>query len=144
MTSETDQSRTVNTGGGAFVGGNVQAARDFIGRDQTITQSGVQGQDLASLFQVVYGRIDSYAAANPDTDADVLQASAKKIEQEAAKGEQADPGVVKRSLTTLSKLAPDIAEVVVNALTNPGAAVASGIRLVAKAFGAGPDESSGG
>ncbi len=64
----------------------------------------------------------------------MLKETAQKVEQEAAKGEKADPDIVKRGLNTLAKLAPDVLQVAVNALTNPGAAVASGVRLAARAF----------
>ena len=59
----------------------------------------------------------------------------QQIEDEAAKGAAADESKVRKWLHTLAGLAPDVLEVVVNALTNPGAAVASGVKLVADAFG---------
>jgi len=132
----------INTGGGAYVAGSATAGGDFIGRDQEIhgnylrtTRSGLQGQDLArltELFRDVYGQVDAHAAKDPDVDPELLKSTARQVEQEAAKGEDADPSKVKRALTTLAKLAPDVLEVAVNALTNPGAAVASAVRIVAE------------
>jgi hypothetical protein len=136
------QAGGISTGGGAYVGGSATAGGDFIGRDQTVygdqtrtIRSGLQGQDLAilrDLFRDVYGQIDAHAATDPDADPDLLKSTARQVEQEAAKGEDADPSRVKKALTTLAKLAPDVLEVAVNALTNPGAAVASAVRIVAE------------
>jgi hypothetical protein len=39
---------------------------------------------------------------------------------------------VKRALTTLARLAPDVLEVALNAITNPAAAVISAVRIVAE------------
>jgi hypothetical protein len=125
------QAGGITTGGGAYIGGNVTAGRDFVGRDRI---EGLGGDDFAKLFQTVYGRIDAHVKADPNTDAEALRDTAKKIEQEASKGEQADPDQVRRWLGTLQKLAPDVLEVAVNALTNPAAAIASGVKLVAHAF----------
>ena len=99
------------------------------------SQLGLQGAELANLselFRGVYGQVDAHAAAHPEAEPDLLKETAKKVEDEAAKGENADPGRIERALTTLAKLAPDVLEIAVNALTNPGAAVASGVRLVAE------------
>jgi zinc-ribbon domain len=136
------QAAGINTGGGAYIAGSATAGGDIIGRDQEIhgdykrtTQSGLQGQDLArftELFSDVYKQVDMRAAEDPDVDPDLLKSTARQVEQEAAKGENADPSKVKRALTALAKLAPDVLEVAVNAITNPGAAVASAVRIVAE------------
>jgi hypothetical protein len=136
----------VSTGGGAYVRGGVQVqGGTFVGRDQhveggytQINQPGLQGADLArlaELFQGAYRQVQAHAQQDPDTDADLLQGTVKQIEDEAAKGAAADPDKVRKWLHTLGGLAPDVLEVVVNALTNPGAAVASAVKLVAHAFG---------
>ncbi len=136
----------VSTGGGAYITGGTQAqGGTFVGRDQhveggyqQISQQGLQGADLArltDLFQAVYQQVQAHAAADPDADADLLQGTVQKIEDEAAKGPAADESKVRKWLHTLAGLAPDVLEVVVNALTNPGAAVASGVKLAADAFG---------
>ena len=89
--------------------------------------------ELSQLFEAVYGRIQAHAS-DPDVDVDMLKDTAGKIEREAAQGEQADTSKIRRWLATLARLAPDVLMVVVNALTNPGAAVASGVIAVADAF----------
>jgi len=132
----------MSTGGGAYIAGAVQTGGGaFIGRDSAIyggynVSEGVSGAELTKLFEAVYGRIAAHAA-DPDADVDMLRDTAGKIEQEAARGEQADSSKIRRWLATLGKVAPDVLEVVVNVLTNPGAAVASGVRLVADAFRSG-------
>jgi hypothetical protein len=107
---QTSPSR-VDTGGGAYYGGSVQAGGDIIGRDQVIhgsslrnSRQGLQGEEIAALaasFQAVYGQIDRRAARDPDADPDLVVDTAKKIEQEASKGEDADPERVRRWLGTL-------------------------------------------
>jgi hypothetical protein len=138
------QGEGVNTGGGAVVHGGVQVKDGtFVGRDQhvegnytQVRQDGLHGDDLATLaglFQAAYRQVQAHVQADPDADADLLQDKVKAIEDEAAKGATASPDKIRKWLHTLGRLAPDVLEVVVNALTNPGAAVASGVRLVAHA-----------
>jgi hypothetical protein len=135
----------INTGGGVYIAGGSQIeGGTFVAHDQHVahdfnqtSQHGLQGADLArltDLFQAVYQQVQVHTAADPDADADLLQGTVKKIEDEAAKGDAADEGSIRKWLHTLAGLAPDVLEVVVNALTNPGAAVASGVKLVAHAF----------
>jgi hypothetical protein len=124
----------------------VSAGGDVIGGNQRIeggytrtTQQGLQAGDIAKLFESVYSRIE----AQPSDRRPQLTDTAKKIEQEAAKGEEANPEQVRTWLGMLGELAPDVLEVAVNALINPGAAVASAVRAVAKGFkvmSAGADE----
>ncbi len=128
----------ISTGGGAYVGGSVQTGGDFVGRDQQIaggytrvTRQGLTGEELGVLFRDVYRQIDLHPR-DPEVDTEQLKQTAKQVEQEAAKGSEADPDKVKKWLHTLGKLAPDVLEVVVNALTNPAAGVASAVRLVAE------------
>jgi len=112
----------------------VHAGHDVIGGAQVVhgnRTEGVGATELTALFQSVYQKI---AVRPPDSTADPgeLTETARRVEQEAAKGEQADPDKVRRWLGTLKQLAPDVLELAVNALTNPGAAVATGVRLAAE------------
>jgi len=134
--------------GGATFGGPVTAGRDVIGGDQinygpVTNLQGLQGADLARFtesFRHVYTRADEYASAHPEADPDLLKDTAKKVEQEAVKGDKADAAQISRWLNTLSRLAPDVLEVAVNALTNPGAAVAAAVKLVARGFQRSPTD----
>jgi hypothetical protein len=113
----------VATGGGAYFG-------------SAQTQSG----NITARDTVVYGNYDQIQAASAGGFQDVyetldeLRATVEKIEEEAARGEQADPNKIRQWLDKLTSLAPDVTELVVNALTNPGAAVVSGVKLAADAF----------
>jgi hypothetical protein len=143
--------RQVDTGGGAYVGGSVSVeGGDFVGRDKrtvsitgdgnvvgdrssaTVTKTrGLDGQDLAALFDHVYQRIES-RPPDPDVDKEELVGTVKKIQEEAAKGEQANPKKVERWLKTLGLMADDIVEVTAACLLNPAAGVATVIRKVAE------------
>lgn len=117
----------VKTGGGDFIG------RDSVVHGDSYRTQGVPASELGRLFETVYARIDAHAS-DPDVDVDMLRDTAGKIEQEVARGEQADTSKIRRWLATLAKLAPDVLEVVVDALISPVAVVASGVRLVADVY----------
>ncbi len=130
-----------DTGGGGYVGGNLSVGGSYAGRDFTVQGNyeqtqGIPAAELASLFAVVYRQIDAHKS-DADADAEVLREATGKVQQEVAKGDQADPGNVKRWVATIKKLAPDVAEVLVNALINPGAAVGSVVRHALAGFGGG-------
>jgi hypothetical protein len=133
-------SGAVDTGGGAFVGGHVSAGGDFVGRDLTVrgnytrsTQAGLSGGEIAQLFGAVYHRISEPTTARMADDQEVHDTVAR-VEQEVAKGEQADAERIERWLGTLKDIAPDVLEVAVNVLISPAAAVTSAVRAVAKRF----------
>jgi len=140
----------VDTGGGAYVGAGVTVEQgDFVGRDQqkistagegtvigdgstsTVTRTeGVSGQDLAELFSGIYQRIES-RPPDPDVDKEEITETVRKIETEAAKGEEANPKKVERWLRTLGTMAGDILDVTAACLLSPAAGVATVIRKVA-------------
>jgi zinc-ribbon domain len=129
----------INTGGGGYVGGSLNVGGSYAGRDLTVQgnyEQGIPAAELASLFAVVYRQIDAHKS-DADADAEVLAEATGKVQQEVAKGEQADTGNVKRWIATIKKLAPDVAEILVNALINPGAAVGSVVRHALAGFGGG-------
>ncbi len=141
-------STRVNTGGGAYIGGNVDVqSGNFTGRDSvTITgdgnvvgdhsratvirQEGLGSGDLAALFQGVYRAIE---ARPPDADVEKEEAVevVEKIEAEAAKGEGANPRKVERWLRTLAMMGDDILDVTTACLLNPVAGVATVIKKIA-------------
>jgi hypothetical protein len=128
-----EDGRTVNTGGGAYVEGGVEVSGgDFVGRDKTVTYNyGTSSADLVQLFEAIYQQIEE-RPKDPDVDKAEIVAEVKRIEEEAAKGEEANPKKVARWLGTLAQMAPDIFEVVVACLTNPAAGVATVISKIAK------------
>ena len=131
----------INTGGGANVGSLTISGGQFVGHDSTVyginqQTQGISAADLASLFAAVYQQIDAHKS-DANADAEVLSEATKQVQQEVAKGDQADPGNVKRWVATIKKLAPDVAEVLVNALINPGAAVGKVVQVALAGLGGG-------
>ncbi len=138
----------VNTGGGAYVGGNVRVENgNFAGRDSvTITgdgnvvgdhsratvirQEGIGDAELAALFADVYRKIEA-RPADADVDKGEVVEVVEKIEKEAAKGEEANPRKVERWLKTLAMMGDDILDVTTACLINPAAGVATVIRKIA-------------
>lgn len=103
-----------------------------IGRGaQASVTSGIGGDELAQLFSAVYRQIE-IRPQDPDVDKEELADTVKKIELEAAKGENANPRKVERWLLFLADMAPDIMEVAAATLADPIAGVASVIRKVAE------------
>lgn len=138
-------STTISTGGGAYIGGSVKVGRDFVGRDQTvITGDGNvvgdhssatvvkirQAPDpgaVARAFRDFYAAVEAHPDIPPQEQAD-LQAELQELEQEVAKGGEADEGFLARRLRNVGRMAPDILEVVLATFANP----AAGLGLVAK------------
>jgi hypothetical protein len=89
----------VSTGGGAYVGGNVSAGRDFIGRDRI--SAGVGQQALQALFAPLLAAVA--AQAPPDQQAEAVQ-QVQELQAEAARGEQADDGAMARIIDGLAEL----------------------------------------
>ncbi|MCL4300583.1 MAG: hypothetical protein KJ077_32905 [Anaerolineae bacterium] len=123
------QNRIINTGGGMYNEGSINTGGgDFVGRDQI---TGITGAELAQLFQTVYQRIET-RPADPNVDKEEVKETVQKIEQEAKKGEEANPTKVERWLKTLKEMAPDIGDVTIACLTNPAAGVAMVIKKIAE------------
>ena len=127
--------RRIDTDGGAYVGGGVTVTDgDFVGRDQVVYGDkihGVGGDELARLFAGVYQQIKE-RPEDPDIDKEELAETVKKIEKEAAKGEEANPNKVERWLKFLGGMALDILEVTAACLANPVAGVTTAIRKIAE------------
>jgi hypothetical protein len=137
---------SADTGGGDFVLGN-KIGGDFVQGDKiqgdkiTVTGAGAQvtvshGLDaagLAALFQQVSRQIDRLPERE-EIDKDELKDTANRLEKEIAKGEQANPERMKRWLDVLEKFAPDVVEILVNALLNPGAGAASVVKAALRGF----------
>jgi len=118
-------------GGDKITTGDISGTGIAIGRgaQSTVTQ-GLGGDELARLFATIYRQIET-RPEDPDVDKEELHETVKKVQQETAKGEQANAKKVRRWLKTLGMMAPDILEVTVACLTNPVAGVADVIRKVA-------------
>jgi hypothetical protein len=156
---EAETMRTIDTGGGDFVGrdktvhgdevrgdkvmgdkvggdkiqvGNISGSSGVaIGRGAraTVTQ-GLSGDEIAKLFDSVYQRIEA-RPEDPTVDKEELTETVQRIEAEVAKGEAANPTKVERWLRTLASMADDIFEVTAASLVSPAAGIAAVIRKVA-------------
>lgn len=122
----------IDTGGGAYVGGNVNVGGGtFVGRDN-YSSTGLSGEDIAKLFAAIYQRID----AKPDLrsrDKEDLKADVKDVESETAKvaqGQKLDESFLERRLRSIARMAPDILDVMLNTFANPALGAATVIRKV--------------
>jgi hypothetical protein len=146
------QGDKVDTHGGDLVFGNkidgdfVQG--DKIGGDKIIVSGagsqvqvshGLDAAELAALFQEVSRQLDRLPE-RVEIDKDELKDTAGRLEKEIAKGDQANPERLKRWLDVLEKYAPDVVEILVNALLNPGAGAASAVKAALKQFGRQPPD----
>ena len=103
-----------------------------IGRGARVSiQSGVGAQELSELFSVIYQNIES-RPADPLVEKDEITEQVKRIENEVAAGEKAEPGKVQRWLRNLGTMAPDILDVTLAALTGPAAGIYVAIRRIAQ------------
>jgi hypothetical protein len=147
----------IDLGGGTYIesaqtGGGDLVLGDKIGRDvvhgdniqgdkivasgagaQATVSRGLDAAALAALFQEVNRNIDRLPERD-EIDKDELKDTAGRLEKEIGKGEQANPERIKRWMDVLEKYAPDVVEILVNALLNPAAGAASAVKAVLKQF----------
>jgi hypothetical protein len=153
--------RTVNTGGGMYVEGNVtiSGGGDFVGRDRNVIAGGggiaiggsVSGSNIVSGDNNIIGsqvsqqnyfigevlrRIDERPDTTPEDKAD-LKAEVVDFQKEDAKGSQADENFLTRRLRNIQRMAPDILEVVLATIANPAAGFGLAAQKVAKKMQAG-------
>jgi hypothetical protein len=98
-----------------------------------VVQHGVLAQELEPLFATVLTHIER-RPADHEVDKVELARTVTQVEQEAAKGEEADLGRLAHLLKTLKAVAPDVLEVTAVALLNPVAGVAIAVRKIAAAI----------
>ncbi|QKS29407.1 MAG: hypothetical protein HT579_11110 [Candidatus Accumulibacter similis] len=112
----------IETGGGAYVGGNVKAGGDFVGRDRIVTQ-GVPASEIGALFAPLLSAVSEHA--EPRSQAEARQRLAE-IEAEVARGEQADDSRLARLLDALAALVPGAVASLVSTFASPPLAAAVG------------------
>jgi hypothetical protein len=107
-------------GGGSVVIGNIGVGQGIsVGRSaQARVTQGVSGEEIASLFEVIYEEIskqpiDSQAAIAEPVD---------RIRREVLRGDEASPRVIEYMLQLLARLSPPTFEVAVRALLQPAIA----------------------
>jgi len=118
-----DQRRqsVVDTGGGAYIGGNVSlGGGTFIGRDQVNIshRSGLDEKEVEALFEAIYQKVNTSVV---DFMQEPVTQQVQQIETivtadkpEAKKQAELEPFAMR-----LAKMAPDIFEVMLKTLANP-------------------------
>jgi hypothetical protein len=121
----------INTGGGAFVGGNVTVSHgDFVGRDQYKTVGG-SATEMAELFKMIFAKIETHPGLS-ETDKEDLKADVTDVKTETTKADQIDESFLVRRLRNIQRIAPDILDVVLAALSNPAAGFGVVVRKIAE------------
>jgi serine/threonine protein kinase len=126
------KSRPALVDGDTITVGNISGGYVAIGpgAQVTLVSQGVGSDDIARLFEIIYGQIET-RPDDPNVDKEELIQIVKKIQREVARGEHANPNKIKRWLETLIELAPDICKATVAGLLEPGASVPAPIRQIA-------------
>ncbi|MBN2004801.1 MAG: hypothetical protein JXA21_15695 [Anaerolineae bacterium] len=135
---------TINTSGGAYIGGSVKAGGDFVGRDKTtftgdgivsgdgnrvsVTKSsGAPGDAVAQLF----AQAQALAQQKPPVVREEVEAAVETAQEETEAGEEADKRLLSKALDVLLEKGPDVLELVLNAILNPAAAAGKGAKMLA-------------
>jgi len=136
----------INTGGGAYVGGNITVSGgDFVGRDSVqitgdgnivgdhssstvIKRMGMEVNEVAALFEQAM----NLARRQPPAVREELEAAVETAQEETEAGEGADKRLLNKALDVLLEEGPDILEIVLDAILNPAAAAGKGARMLAK------------
>ena len=114
INQKVEQGRTINTGGGAYIEGNVNTGGgDFVGRDMIINKP---GSAAPSPFDEIRRQVAQYN--NADMRATLMNAISA-LERESDKGPQANEGLVKIWLTVLLTSSEDLHDTVKRAFSTP-------------------------
>jgi hypothetical protein len=108
-------STTINTGGG-----------DFVGRDKI---TGAQPRDMAEAFGLLYEKVNEHKTG---VKRPVLHALVQQLEEQARKGEQAEPAEVLTLFQTLKAMAGDIFEVAVATFSSPVQGISTVFQKIAQ------------
>jgi hypothetical protein len=149
------EANKIETAGGDYIAGNISTGGgDFIGRDNAsileILDGGAQAasqaltQDLSiypvsggaageQLFSLIYRQIQ-LRPLNPDVEKEEIVDTVRRIQQEIAKGEPANPSKVERWLYLLQSIAPDVFETTSSAMLNPALILGGEMRAMVAAL----------
>lgn len=127
-----DPQAQVQVGDQVSVGDIEGSAGIAIGRKAVASsRQGVTADEMAELFEGIYRAIEG-RSPDADVDKDEIKETVKKIENEAERGEEANPNKIERWLKTLETMAPDIFEVAVATWANPVAGLGLVLKKVAE------------
>jgi hypothetical protein len=118
---------------GDSVGGDKITVGDITGSSNVAVGKNIQQSNIITTSPF-FDEMRQQVAAMPMPQEDKEQADLAV--KELAKQDVEDPDVdkVDKWLAVLEDIGPEVVELVVNAITNPGAAVGSGLRIVVKAL----------
>ena len=120
----------IDTGGGAYIGGNVSlGGGSFIARDQINYAGAAPSSEMTAAFEKLTAAVQ--ALSNP---AEQLSAQmvVKELEKEAAKGDAASEETVKNWFDMLLRMSPDIWDVAVTTFANPIAGLSLAFKKIAE------------
>ncbi len=110
MTHKSDSSKkgSINTRGGAYIGGNANIGGDFVGRDQTKTviEQHVSLEDFRQLLGE-FGQLLKQSGVSGD-EAEVIEGDFQVVEQQAAK-DKPNGAIVKSRLNSIMEMLKDSA-----------------------------------
>lgn len=121
--------KSIQTGGGANIGGSVFNTGDFIGRDQTNITTRT-GEDLGNLFAKALEIIDS--SDRTQKEKEEIEAAVKTTHDEVTKGEAADESIITKMLEVIVKRAPEIVDTILSGILNPSAGAAVAVQTLAR------------
>jgi hypothetical protein len=104
----------IDTGGGTYVGGNVTAGGDFVGRDKLT--HGIASGDLTAVFAPLMAAIAQHP--QPATQAAAAE-QVKELKAEVAKGKQADDSKIGKIVDGLVAKVPGAVSAVVSMFATP-------------------------
>ena len=126
----TGDQRTINTNGGAYIEGKIDTGGgNFIGRDQYET-IGFNPMEVDLLFNKISTEID--AIDLDETDKKDLISDIKEVLAESKQGSKANKSVLMRLLRNIQRMAPDVHEAVLAAITNPASGFAPSVQNIAR------------
>ena len=120
-------------GGDKISVGNITRSQGVaIGRGaKAEVKSGIGAKEISEIFSPIYQKIES-RPPDPLVEKEEITDRVKRIENEVATGDKAEPAKVERWLRNLATMAPDILDVTLAALTSPIAGISMAIRKIAQ------------
>jgi hypothetical protein len=131
--SEQQGTHADQVGGDKIIVGDISDSQGVaIGRDaQVRIQSGISPKELVEVFAPIYQTIE-VRQPDPLVEKEEITDRVRRIENEIATGEKAQPSKVERWLRDLAGMAPDILDVTVAAIMSPVAGISVVIQKIAQ------------
>jgi uncharacterized protein associated with vWA-MoxR-VMAP ternary system len=117
-----------------IISGNVSGGIITQGRNAKVVvrqNSGADINEIESLFKQLYQHIET-RPQDPNVDKEEIAQTLQKLEEETAKGEQANQTKMDRWMANLNKMAPDIVDVILASLGGPVTGITAVLKKVAE------------